>query len=88
MSSGYLANLATGWTVWGSYPIGGAIFRTHPDRPSSLHTRLYNRYQVSFLDIKQPWGSVDHPNSYSMKDIERVELYLCFLPGTSWPVLG
>jgi hypothetical protein len=25
--------LTTGWTVWGSNPGGGEIFRTRPDRP-------------------------------------------------------
>ena len=25
--------LATGWTVWGSNPGGGEVFRTRPDRP-------------------------------------------------------
>ena len=38
--------LATGWTVRGSNPGGGEIFRTRPDRlwgPASL---LYNGYRI------------------------------------------
>jgi hypothetical protein len=39
--------LVTGWTVGGSNPSGGGIFRTRPDRfwPPRL---LYNGYPVSF----------------------------------------
>jgi hypothetical protein len=38
--------LATGWTVWGSNPGGGEIFRTHPDRSWGPPILLYNGYQV------------------------------------------
>ena len=38
--------LATGWTVWGSNPGGGEIFRTCPDRSSGRPSLLYNGYQV------------------------------------------
>ena len=34
--------LATGWTVWGSNPDGGEIFRTSPDRPWGPPSLLYN----------------------------------------------
>jgi hypothetical protein len=34
--------LATGWTVRGSNPGGGEIFRTCPDRPWGLPSLLYN----------------------------------------------
>ena len=32
------------WTVRGSNPGGGEIFRTRPDRPWGLHSLLYNGY--------------------------------------------
>jgi hypothetical protein len=32
--------LATGWTVWGSNPGGGEIFRIRPDRPWDLPSLL------------------------------------------------
>jgi hypothetical protein len=34
--------LATGWTVQGSNPGGGKIFRTYPDRPWGPPSLLYN----------------------------------------------
>ena len=36
----------TGWTVRGSTPGGGEIFRTHPDRPWGLPSLVYNGYRV------------------------------------------
>jgi len=36
--------LATGWTVWGSNPGGGDIFRTCPDRPWVPPSLLYSGY--------------------------------------------
>ena len=38
--------LATGWTVRGSNPGGGEIFRSCPDRPWGLPSLLYNGYRV------------------------------------------
>ena len=38
--------LATGWTVRGSNPGGGEIFRTCPDRPWGPPTLLHNGYRV------------------------------------------
>jgi hypothetical protein len=40
--------LATGWTVRGSNPGGGEIFRTSPDRPWGQPSLQYNRYRVFF----------------------------------------
>ena len=58
--------LATGWTVRGSNPCGGEIFRTRPDRrwiPSSL---LYNRYRV-FTGGKAAGRGVDHPPHLALR---------------------
>ena len=38
--------LATGWTVRGSNPSGGELFRTCPDRPWGPSSLLYNGYRV------------------------------------------
>ena len=38
--------LATAWTVRGSNPGGGEIFRTCPDRPWGPPSLLYNGYRV------------------------------------------
>ena len=38
--------LATGWTVQGSNPGGGEIFRTRPDRLWDPPIILYNGYRV------------------------------------------
>jgi hypothetical protein len=80
--------LATGWTVRGSNPGGGEIFRSHPDRPWGLPSLLYNRYRVSFPGVKRPGRGVDHPPLSSAEVKERVELYLYSPSGPSWPVIG
>jgi hypothetical protein len=38
--------------------------------------------------VKRPGRGVDHPPPSSAGVKERVELYLCFPSGPSWPVLG
>ena len=38
--------LATGWTVRGSNPGVGEIFRTRPDRPWGPPSLIYNGYRV------------------------------------------
>ena len=40
-----LQQLATGWTVWDSIPVGGEIFRTCPDWPWGPPSLLYNGYK-------------------------------------------
>ena len=41
----------TGWTVRGSNPVGGEIFRTRPDRPCGPPRPLYNGH---FAGVKRP----------------------------------
>jgi len=43
--------LATGWTVRGSNPGGGEIFRTCPDRPWGPLSPLHKGYRV-FTGVK------------------------------------
>ena len=53
--------LATGWTVRGSNPGGGKIFRTRPDRPWDPPSLLYNGNQVSLPGVKRSGRGVNHP---------------------------
>jgi hypothetical protein len=57
---GRTLRLAAGWTVRGTDPGGGEVFRTRPDRPWGPPSLLYNGYRVSFTAIKRPGGGVDH----------------------------
>ena len=80
--------LATSWTVRGSKPGRGEIFRTRPDRPGA-HSAIYTMGTGSLSrGIKQPGRGVTHqpPSSADVK--ERVELYLYSPSGPSWPVPG
>jgi hypothetical protein len=81
-----LIGMATSWTVRGSNPAEGEIFRSRQDRPWGPPSLLYNGYLVSFLGVKRPGRGVDHPPS-SARVNERVELYLS-PSGPLWPVLG
>jgi hypothetical protein len=59
--------LATGWTIRGSNPDGGEIFRSHPDRPWGPHSILYNGYRVSFPGVKRPERGASHPIPFSCR---------------------
>jgi len=68
--------LATGWTVRGSNPGRGEIFRTCPDRPWGPPSLLYNGYRV-FPGGKERQGRDADPSPPSSAvGHERVELYL------------
>jgi hypothetical protein len=79
--------LATGWTVRGSNPDRGEIFRTCPDRPWGPPILLYNGYRVSFPGVKPPGRGVDHPPPSNAEVKEIVDLYLYSPFRPSWPVL-
>ena len=51
--------LATGWTVRGSNPGGGEIFRTCPDRPWGPPSLLYNGYRVFTGGKERPGREAD-----------------------------
>jgi hypothetical protein len=55
-SSTYM--IPTGWTVRGSNPGGGEIFRTRPDRPCGPSSLLYNG---SFPGVKRSGRGAGHP---------------------------
>jgi len=55
--------LATGWTVHGSNPGMGEIYRTRADRPHGPYCLLYHVYRIFFLELKRPGCDADHsPN--------------------------
>jgi hypothetical protein len=65
----------------------GRDFPSHPHQPWSPPSLLHNGYWVSFPGVKRLGRGVDHPPSSSARVKERVELYLCFPSGPSWPFL-
>jgi hypothetical protein len=68
--------LPTGWTVRGSNPGGGEIFRTCPDRPWGPPSLLYDGYRV-FPGCKVRPGRDSDPSPPSSAEVKnRVELYL------------
>jgi hypothetical protein len=80
--------LATNWTIRGSNPGGGEIFRNIPDWPWGPPILLYSGYQVFFPRVKRPERGFDHPPPSSADVKGRVELYLYSPSGPSWSVLG
>ena len=62
--------LATGWTVRGSNPGGGQIFRICPDRPWGPPSLLYNRYRV-FPGGKQRQGRDAGPSPTSSAVVKK-----------------
>jgi hypothetical protein len=58
--------MATGWTVRGSNPGGGEIFRTCPDRPWGPSSLLYNGYRVFLGGKERPGRDADlsPPSTY------------------------
>jgi len=68
--------MATGWTVRGSNPDGGKIFRTSPDRPWVPPILLYNGYRVFPGGKERPGRDADPSPPSSTVGHEKVELYL------------
>ena len=80
--------LPSGWTVRGSSPVGGEIFRTCPDRPWGPPSLLYSGYWV-FPEGKVRPGRDADPSPPSSAEVKnRVELYLYSPWGPSWPMKG
>jgi len=77
-----------GWTIGGSNPGKGEIFRTRPDRPWRPPSPLYNGYRVSFPKAKRPERGVDHLLRSRAEVKERVQLYFYSSSGHLRPVLG
>ena len=79
--------LAVGWTVQGSNPFGGEVFRTRSTGPGA-HPVSYTMGIGSFPEVKRPGRDVDDPSPSSAEVEGRVELYICSPSGSSWSVLG
>jgi hypothetical protein len=60
-TSTYGSRLATGWTVRGSNPGGGEIFRTRPNQPWGPPRLLYTMGTGSFPGVKLSGRGTDHP---------------------------
>jgi hypothetical protein len=58
---------ATGWTVRGSKPGVGEIFRARSDRPWGLPTLVHNGYRISFPGVKCQGRDVS-PSSAKVKE--------------------
>jgi hypothetical protein len=82
-----LKKLPTGWTVQGTKPGGGEIFRTRPDRPCGPQGLLYNGNRF-FPRSNKVAGVWLWPPTPSIAEVERVDLLLCSTSGPSRPVLG
>ena len=74
-----LLRLATGWTVQGSNPVGGEIFRIHPDRPAGAPSLLYNGYRV-FSGGKEWPGRDADPSPPSSAVVMKGQSYTCTPP--------
>jgi hypothetical protein len=73
---------------WYRIPVWWRDF-PHPSRPSPWGpTHSGNR--VFFVGVKRPWRGADHPphSIFSAEVKGRVELYICYLSGSSWHVVG
>jgi len=66
-----------GWTVQGSNPGGGEIFRTYPDRLWGPPSLLYNGYWVFPGGKEWPGRDANRSPPSSAVGHERVKLYLC-----------
>ena len=76
------------WKVLKSNFGWGEIVCTHLDHPFGSHSLLYSWYWVYFPGANRPERGVDHPSPFSVEVKERVELYLYFPCGTTWPDMG
>jgi hypothetical protein len=66
----------------------GARFSAPVQTGPGAHPTSYTMGTGSFVGEKRPGHGIDHPSPSSAEVKERVELYLYFPFGPSWPVLG
>ena len=66
----------------------GARFSSPVQTGCEAHPASYTLCTVSFLGVKRPGCSVEHPTSSNAEVNGRVELYFYSPSGPSWPVLG
>jgi hypothetical protein len=79
-------SLRAGWSrVWN--PVGARI-SIPVQTGSEAHPASYTMSTGYFPGVKLPGCGIDHPPLSSAEVKERVELYLHYPSGPSWPVLG
>ena len=66
----------------------GARFSAPDQTGPGAHPASFTMGTGSFPRVKRPERGIDHPPTSSAEVEERVELYLSFPSGPSWPVLG
>ena len=66
----------------------GRDFPTTVQTGLGAHPASYTFGTGSFPGLKRSGRGVNHPTPFSTEVKERVELYLYFPSGPSWPVLG
>jgi len=66
----------------------GARFSAPVQTGPEAHPASYTMGTGSFLGVKRPGRGVDHPSPSSAEVKERVQLYLYYTSGPSWPVIG
>ena len=71
----YITELFTSWTIRGSNPGGGEIFRILRDRTWGPPSLLCNGYRVSSPGVKRPGRGVNHIPPSSVETKERTELF-------------
>jgi hypothetical protein len=64
----------------------GAIVFVPVQTGPGAHMVSYTMGTGSFLVVRRPGSDVEHPPPSSSEVKERVELYLYFSSGSSWPV--
>jgi hypothetical protein len=72
--------LATGWTVRGSNPGGGEIFRTRPHRVWGPHYLLYKMGNGSLPGVKRPYLAPMLKKEYSYTATPPPGIYNRFKP--------
>ena len=66
----------------------GARFSAPVHTGPGAHPASYTKGTRSFPEVKRLGRGVYHPPPSSVEVEGRVELYICFPSGPSWPVLG
>ena len=94
----HFCNSGPGWRSWYSdslragrsgdrIPVG-VRFSAHVQTGPGSYPASCTMGTRSFPGVKRPGRGVDHPPPSGAEVKERVELYLYFSSGPSWPVLG
>jgi hypothetical protein len=84
--SRYSDLLRAGWS--GDRILVGARFSAPVQTCPGAYPASCTMGTGSFPGVKQPGRGVDHPRPSSAEVKERVQLYLYYPSGPSWPVLG